>query len=374
MDGMNLSSALEQQQNITQNGISMNNTIQAENNEAMRGFHTALTTLKGNDTKEDEINLGKIAGYAVASAEKIHEYKSAVKAGKVGEGFMGTKLVKRTGAAHDWLVSKTTGSPGEYVSPDEAHIEKMSKAAKAKASGLTPEQEAGIDPESMGGTPASTEGELPEAEPETEEQTTARHAQEDADDAGGAADDTGATGNAAGNAEAGGSSLAEEAGTGGTAAAKAGASTLEDVAPVAKTLAKTALQGVETAGKIAGGIASVAVLGDDIGNQIAKGKFFYGENLGDNIGNTTNEIGSAMDVIGVATGDPFLIMAGVGVGAVGSVISDISEFFHHKKEEKEKKAAPPVDVKAVAQTDIASGGYVAQTAPSTLQQVQVGAS
>ena len=345
---MNLSNALSQQQNITQSGISMNNMIQGENNESMRSYHTALTTLKGNDSKEDDVNLGKIAGYTVAGLEKIHEYKSAVKAGTVGEGIGGSKLATRTGKVGNWLVDSVSDSPAAYVGPEDTQLEGMAKLAKANAAagGDLSQTGQGAAPEELGGTITSEPGD---------------------------ANFEGATGDVAGGAGdvAGGTDLAGEAGQG---AAKAGASTLEETGSVLARAAPKVLAGVETAGKVVGGLASLAVLGDDIGNQISKKKFFYGENTGDNIGNTTNEIGSAMDVIGVATGDPFLIMAGVGVGAIGALTSDISEFLHHKTQEKTKTDTPPADVKAVAQTNIASAGYIAQTAPSSLQQVQIGAS
>ena len=360
MDGMGLSNALEQQQNITQSGIQMNNQLQDENNAAMRDFKTQLTTLTSDDNTANDTNLAKIGGYTIAGLEKIHEYKEGVKSGAVGEGFMGTKLVSRSKKLGGWLTDKANPSPEAHIAPEEDLYESHAARIQANIEAAGASEDAAADPLSLTGR-----GVAPEELGGSTGASLSEPGSASFDHS--AVEDTGSTG---GEASEGGSTLATDAGK--------SSSTIDEVAgeggSILSRVVPGAIKGVEVAGKVVGGLASLAVLGDDIGNQISKHKVFYGENTGDNVGNLTNEIGSAIDVAGVATGDPFLIMAGVGVGAVGSLVSDVSEFFHHKHEEAQKKAAPPPKIAPVAQTDIASAGYIAQSAPSTLKQVQVGAS
>jgi len=135
----------------------------------------------------------------------------------------------------------------------------------------------------------------------------------------------------------------------------------------------------EGVGKVAGTVASGVFLGLDIGQQVSSGKFFYGDDKAQNIGNTMNEIGSAMDVIGVATGDPLLVALGVGSSAVGGIISGFDELFEHKQKEKDpstiddKNLTPQQQIAgSVVDTNIAGAGGLAQQTTSTLAQARVG--
>jgi len=135
----------------------------------------------------------------------------------------------------------------------------------------------------------------------------------------------------------------------------------------------------EGVGKVAGTVASGVFLGMDIGQQVSSGKFFYGDDKAQNIGNTMNEIGSAMDVIGVATGDPLLVALGVGSSAVGGIISGFDELFEHKEKEKDPSTISPTDLTpqqqiagSVVDTNIAGAGGLAQATTSTLAQARVG--
>ena len=127
--------------------------------------------------------------------------------------------------------------------------------------------------------------------------------------------------------------------------------------------------------KVGGALFSATTLGSDIYDQVKSKSFFYGENAGDKTGNFMNELGSGADLLGVATGDPLLVMAGVGLGAVGGLVSDISELFgHHKAEPKPPPPPPPPKiVQAPAQINLAGTGGVVQSQPSTLRSIQQGA-
>ena len=134
------------------------------------------------------------------------------------------------------------------------------------------------------------------------------------------------------------------------------------------SVAGTVAEGV---GKVAGTVASGVFLTMDVGQQISSGKFFYGDDTAQNVGNTMNEIGSAMDVIGVASADPLLIALGVGASAVGGIISGVDELFEHKKENKEGKPkgvgpTPDVTTATVVDPNTAGGGGLAQSSGSTL--------
>ena len=129
----------------------------------------------------------------------------------------------------------------------------------------------------------------------------------------------------------------------------------------------------EGTAKVAGTVASGVFLTMDIGQQLSSGKFFYGKDTAQNVGNTMNEIGSAMDIVGVASADPLLVALGVGASAVGGIVSGIDELFEHKKQNKEGKPAgvgpKPTTITATAvDPGTASAGGLAQSSGSTLQQ------
>lgn len=129
--------------------------------------------------------------------------------------------------------------------------------------------------------------------------------------------------------------------------------------------------------KVGGSLMSGAMLGDDVYNQVKSKSVFYGVNTGDKVGNFMNELGTGADLLGVASGDPLLAVAGVGLGAVGSLVSDISELFghHDKKPAPAPAPAPPPPPKPVAQVgaiNLAGTGGTVQGTSSTLSNVRAG--
>ena len=130
--------------------------------------------------------------------------------------------------------------------------------------------------------------------------------------------------------------------------------------------------------KVGGSLVSAGMLGDDVYNQVKNKSFFYGVNTGDKVGNFMNELGSGADLLGVATGDPILAVAGVGLGAVGSLVSDISELFgHHDKKPTAPGPAPtpppaPKQIEQAGSINLAGTGGIIQGSSSTLSNVRAG--
>jgi len=124
--------------------------------------------------------------------------------------------------------------------------------------------------------------------------------------------------------------------------------------------------------KVGGALFSATTLGSDIYDQVKNKSVFYGENTGDKVGNFMNEIGSSADILGVASGDPLLVMAGVGLGAVGGLVSDISELFGHHKQQEAPPPPPPKVVQTPTQINLAGAGGIVQAQPSTLRAVESG--
>lgn len=143
----------------------------------------------------------------------------------------------------------------------------------------------------------------------------------------------------------------------------------EDAGEEAGSLGETAGKVVGKVGKVGGALFSAGMLGSDIYQQSKQG-FFYGDNTGDKVGNFMNELGSTADLLGVATGDPLLAVAGVGLGVVGSVVSDISELFgHHKKQAPPLPPPPPPKPTIIAQpvqANVGGGGGLVEASSSTL--------
>jgi len=127
-------------------------------------------------------------------------------------------------------------------------------------------------------------------------------------------------------------------------------------------------------GRVGGGLFAGGMLASDIYQQKQKG-FFYGENTGDKVGNFLNEIGSVADLGGVVSGDPLLALAGVGIGAVGSVVSDISELFGSKKKAPTPPPPPPkpTTIASPVSSNIAGSVGIVQGQESTLRGIQQGA-
>ena len=372
-----LGASLDQAQNIDTEDMNVGRNIAQMNNKRMQDYLTNLGKQHQADSHQEEINLGKLGGYAMGIKEKYGEYTDAMKVKGAIPGIKGSKLLYKWPATagselgklgpEAKAVKKGLGSLGEGIADLPGTIARSGALGEGVQSRALfqqyAERQTSQAPEEPTEEPPSEEPteeppseEPPSEEPSeltTEEPTT--ELTETPDDA-----------------------TPQEPGedhTGGGDADKP-SSTLEDIGKGAKPeeekvaggLAKGVMKG-------AGAIFSAGMLGDDVYNQITKKKFFYGDNTGDKVGNFTNELGSAADVLGIMTGDPFLIMAGVGLGATGSVISDISELFgHHKKETTTKTDTKPKATIAPPQQNIAGQGGVAETGLSTLKQVQVGAS
>lgn len=143
----------------------------------------------------------------------------------------------------------------------------------------------------------------------------------------------------------------------------------ESAGEEASSIGEKAGKFVGKAGKVGGALFSAGMLGSDIYQQSKHG-FFYGDNTGDKVGNFMNELGSSADLLGVATGDPLLAVAGVGLGVVGSVVSDISELFgHHKKQAPPPPPPPPPKPTIIAQpvqANIGGSGGLVEASSSTL--------
>jgi len=368
-----MGTAINQANSIGSQDVAVQQGIALLNNKNTNDYLVAMRDEKSTDKHVDENNLQRIGQYGLAVGEKVTQAKEFVKEGGDLYKNFGTvgdsSIVGKLGKAGSKVASLVSGAgkPLEYVGADAGHLEAMSKKTQALADlkagrpPMTELQQRGLDPASLG-----HEGEVFMNEPEQPPASTGQGAPPE---------------------ELGGHLTTEptdehfvqggadaEGGSGGTqAGAKTLDSTLEEGAD------KGASVGVKL-GKFAGGVAKVGgamfsagMLGDDIYNQVKSKKFFYGDNDGDKVGHFMNEMGSVADLGGIATGDPLLVLAGVGLGAVGSVVSDVSELFgHHKKEETDKQEDKPVAIEQSASQNVAGQGEVAQTGLSSLRLVQTG--
>lgn len=330
MESIGLSNAISQQEGLTNQARNENEFLQQENNRAIATYHQKVASLKQADTSEDSKNLGEITSQVADGVAKAKEYRDALKSGE----WKGTIDNLQSGAKKvAGAVSKVL--PSAPPKPSVNGIEVSGTEMTGEMPPAQPEQPA--EPPSEPQPPQTEgEGEGEGATPESTAESTA----------GSTAEST---------AESTGESTAGE--TGGFLKSAGGAA-------------------MEGASRVFGGAMGGAMLGEDIYNQVSQGKFFTGENTGDKIGHFANEIGSALDVGGAVTADPFLMALGVGVGAVGSVVSDISELFGHKKKEDavQNEAPKPQMENVVAPVNIAGQGEIAQQSSSTIQSVSAGGS
>jgi len=345
-----------------QTGLNQSNAIMGQdsalfqsiaqlNNDNITTFNNNLDKMETKDTGIEHDNLNKMVSYAGGVGEKVNELKDFVKEGKNIGDLKSYKAI--TGAG-----------PG------------LSKVGSIISSGVKSARSGGFEPgllyeESEGDTNPSadvtranirqrTGGEGPDEEATTLEGDIDTNTQPD---------HFGAEEPPA-NVEAPAGSVTEQATEGGADALKTAGKTAEEGA-----------EGVAQIGKIAGGIArvggavfSAGMLGDDIYNQVKDKSFFAGDNTGDKIGNFLNEAGSIADLGGIATADPLLVLAGVGLGAVGSVVSDISDLFGHHSKEEDAGKKTPAPITAPASQNIGGTGGIANTSLSTLRTVQAGGS
>jgi len=387
-------SAINQANSVGQEDSNLQAGITSLNNQNLANFNLLQQGDQSKDKGEEQDNLARLGGYSTAIAEKYKEYQDFVKEGKDVKKLKSVRLARGIGDLF------TKSKPLEYSGPDASSFSaegrdnflagrRQSLAERtqfpegtgtedapapagdddddpAPADDDAPVDTGGggpdTDPPDTDTTPAdqpTTNTDPPEPEPEPEPLQD--------DDPAGTPDEPTTNG------------------TGTTETTVANNSTVEpspdpaggDDASTLKTIEEGGEEGVGFAGKVArvgGGIFSLGMLGDDVYNQVKDKSFFYGENTGDKVGNFMNELGSAGDVLGLATGDPLLVLAGTGLGAIGSVVSDVSELFSHHKKQTTTNSTPPAVIGPSTAQNIAGSGGIAETTGSSLRSVQMGGS
>lgn len=345
MESLGLSNAISQQEGLTNEARNENEFLQQENNRAIATYHQKVSSLKQADTSEDSKNLGEISSQVADGVAKAKEYRDALKSGE----WKGTIDNLQSGA-------KKVASGVKRVA---GAVSDSLPSAPPKPS---------VDGIEVSGTEMT--GEMPPAQPEQPAEPPSEPQAPQTEGEGSGEQNTAGEGEGA-TPESTAGSTAES--TAESTAGETAESTAGETGGFLKSAGGVAMEG---ASRVFGGAMGGAMLGDDIYNQVSQGKFFTGENTGDKIGHFANEIGSALDVGGAVTADPFLMALGVGVGAVGSVVSDISELFGHKKKEQEvqKEAPKPQIENVVAPVNIAGQGQIAQSSSSTIQSVSAGGS
>jgi hypothetical protein len=372
MDMYGLSNALEQQESLTHQAEDMNSAIAQQNAIAMEDYHQRLSGLKTGDKQETEKELTKIGAYSLDGINKLKEYRTAVKEGKIEGGLTKSLTAKRLGKISRGDFSDLDFSTtGKRIAPDDPSLKNVKTDQSGLGDATAEEQQgkilSGEDPENpdewidneehLEHYTAPTEPTAPLGRSGQGETFLEQITREE-------------TGEILKNPQMRGATLSEKIGSGveGTLEGLTGSvKGLTKAGSTATKLGKSALEGL---GRTAGGLMGVAMLGDDIYNQVNDHKFFTGDNIGEKVGNFANEVGSVMDVAGAMTGDPFLVLAGAGVGAVGSVVDEISGLFAHKSAEKEAtQKLKPQQQQEVASQNIVGAGRIAEGSASTLKQV-----
>lgn len=350
--GINQANAIESQD------ANVNQAISQLNNARMTSYRNELSLEKREQTAEaseqareqerqdkdeEERNLGQLAGFSEKIPEKYKEFQSFIKEGGNLQDLSSYRALKGIGGT----VQKV-GEAGQNT------FQKI-------RSGVVGDPRPSVDGIEVSGTEMTgdiSQVERPQQQtlnqsnqPEQEEQP--QHNQPGSNEAE-------ETNNEASNS---GEQVGEEA---------------EEVGEQAGKEASTVGKIGTRLAKVGGSLMSGAMLGDDIYNQVKSKSVFYGVNTGDKVGNFMNELGNGADLLGVATGDPLLAVAGVGLGAVGSLVSDISELFGHHDKKQQAPApapAPPPPPKPVSQAgaiNLAGTGGIIQGSTSTLSNVRAG--
>lgn len=363
---MGLSNALSQQEGLTSEANNMNQFIAEQNNSAMADYHSRISGMKTGDTHENEFQLSKIGAYGIDGANKISEYHKAVKEGKIVKGIGGSKVFQGLNKLSKGDTSDFTSQGGTLIKPDDPSLKGVNTAQDSLGDATSEEMGGKLLIENEGSVGKQLGKGQDFVENNYEKPTTSKI--------------LGVSGKGESfieqaTREGTGEILRTPAMTGATNVEKALSGvegSIEGGSNMVKTFAKAGgglSKAVGGLAKASGGLMSVAMLGDDIYNQVTNKEFFTGDNAGEKIGNFANEVGSVMDIAGAGTGDPFLVMAGVGVGAVGSVISEVGSLFANKKKETEaEKSFKPVAVQEVASQNIVGSGRVAESSSSTLKQ------
>ncbi len=133
----------------------------------------------------------------------------------------------------------------------------------------------------------------------------------------------------------------------------------------------------DTIGKGAGTLASVGILTESLEGQYKSFtnpnhhgfmQDLSGDNTAEKLGNLGSEIGSVMDIVGTATGQPEIALIGTGISAVGGLASDIGSWFEHKDDDtkiKQQAVASESNLRVV--DNVAQSGDIAEGSKSTLR-------
>jgi hypothetical protein len=323
--GINQSNQLEYQDSQNFSAISQINNANMDNwrKTVEAQADKSIEELKGRASEMKEARneaIAKVGEYGTAIGERYGEYKDFINSGgdvsKLRSARLGKTVGGVMGRAGDGVKSAVQ-SINEPAKPTEFEMEDMSKPANNPSK-----------------PPVENTEPVPEEPVETPSEPSVK---------------------LSGQVEKTGEQAGEEAG---------------EIASNVSKFGKVA-KGV---GRVGGGLFAGGMLASDIYQQKQKG-FFYGDNTGDKVGNFLNEIGSVADLGGVATGDPLLALAGVGIGAVGSVVSDISELFGHHKKAPPPPPPPPKPTAIVQPTavNLAGSTGVVQGQASTLRGIEQGA-
>ena len=367
-----MQSGLNQSNAISGQDGALFSSIAQLNNNNTTAFNQKMRDEKTTDHGIENDNLNKMIAYAGGVGEKVNELKDFVKDGKDIADLRSYKAVAGAGPglakAGNILASgvKSVGSSGfkaGSIIPDSPSIDLTTQNIADRTGGAGDDQTTTIND----GDEWMDLDEHPD------------HFDTPADD--GAEDFVSTTEDTAGDTVEGVEGAGTTAEQGAEDFVSTTISTAGKTAKVGEEAGADALTTIGKMGKFAGGVAKVGgavfsagMLGDDIYNQVKDKSFFAGDNTGDKIGNFLNEAGSIADLGGIATADPLLVMAGVGIGAIGSVVSDISDLFGHHKKEGGDAGNKPTDIVAPASQNIAGVGNIARTNLSTLRTVQAGAS
>lgn len=357
MDSYNLQSTEDQLNSIGTEADDQANFISQYNADQVQNYKTNLNNLETKWGTDDSRTLEEFGAYSLHLGDASKRLYDASKAGfSAGDSLLNPVTAYAKGKG---FVKGATNLPGKLlskvpvndVSTARQEVSTADQTAEAPSRPLDPDIDEPI-PEDEPSTAIVPANQTPNPNPAESDAGTGTE-----------------TGTSTGTETAGAVDATEEATEGvtnTTRIGKLGASVSEGLGVAGK---------VGMAGaKVAGTVASGVFLGMDISKQISSGKFFYGDDTAQNVGNTANEIGSAMDVIGVATGDPLLVALGVGASAIGGIVSGIDELFEHKKKEKSPQEIKQENLQkaqtiqaSTVDTNLAGSGALAQSSTSTLR-------
>lgn len=312
-----LTSAIYQTNAVGNQDSSMNLAVQSVNNRLMDQFQKAKETAEAKLGETEQKAWSKLGEYGVAVSDKFKNYEDWVKKGGKVDELGSVQLGRKVGGM---IFGRATNGveDQERLNPDD----EKTPGTQTYESSL--EEELGISQESA---------EQPTSD-QLQSQTQASPEEPPEEEA-----------------PAGESNQPSEA----TEGVEAGEEAAEETAGGLGKLAKGVM-------KTGGALFSAGMFANDVYDQVKDKEFFYGDNAGDKVGNFMNELGSGADLMGVATGDPLLVLGGVGLGAVGSIVSDISELVSGvKKNKDEQNKTPPPQIQAPASSNLAGTGMVAET-------------